>query len=57
MTVVSVSAVENVASVEVLPVPIPIVNERRKAMKKLMMAVGVWNGTGGIKPCGGKRKE
>ena len=30
----------NVANVKVLPVPIPIVNERRKAMKKLMMAVG-----------------
>ena len=40
---------------EVLPVPIPIVNERKAAMKKLMMAV--WYGTGGIKPCGGKRKE
>ena len=30
----------NVANVKVLPVSIPIVNERSKAMNKLMMAVG-----------------
>ena len=30
----------NVANVEVLPVPIPIVNERKTAMKKLMMSIG-----------------
>ena len=29
---------ENVASVEVLPVPIPIVNERNAAMKKTILA-------------------
>ena len=40
MTVVSVSAVENVASVEVLPMTNPTANERKTAMKKIMMAVG-----------------
>jgi hypothetical protein len=30
---------ENVAKVEVLPVPNPILNERKTAMKKMMMAV------------------
>ena len=41
MTVVSVSAVENIASVEVLPMTmLSIANERKTAMKKIMMAVG-----------------
>ena len=31
---------KNVANVKVLPVPLPIVNERKAAMKKIMMAVG-----------------
>ena len=30
---------ENVAKVEVLPVPNPILNERRTAMRKMMVAV------------------
>ena len=30
----------NVANVEVLPIPIPIANERKTEMKKLMMAAG-----------------
>ena len=30
----------NVANVEVLPRPIPIANERKTAMKKLMVATG-----------------
>ena len=41
MTVVSVSAVENVANVEVLSMTmLPIANERKTTMKKIMMAVG-----------------